>query len=169
MNQAEVAAQLAATPLILRRQLAWLDDELLRWRPEADAWCIKEIIGHLIEADRHAFAARIERMIEAEEPELPPVDIDEMAAARHDDERSLLDLLDELETQRAAYANMVRTLTAEQMARSGRHTKYGRFLVSDFVYEWAYHDGSHLIQLYELLRQHIWPQFSEAMQRALHR
>ena len=53
----QVASLLRSTPSMLRTQLLLLNDEALSWRSAPDDWCIKEIIGHLIETDRDDHAA----------------------------------------------------------------------------------------------------------------
>jgi len=43
-----------------------IDQEVLTWRPAPGEWCVNEVVGHLIEADRQSFMIRIKGMLEAE-------------------------------------------------------------------------------------------------------
>ena len=51
----QIAALLAAMPEILRAEFAALDENILGWHPAPGEWCAKEVLGHIIEADRRGF------------------------------------------------------------------------------------------------------------------
>lgn len=167
LSTTTVADTLLATPALLQALLAPLPAALLLWKADDETWSIHEVIGHLIAVDRVAFADRIEQMMTEEHPNLSLFDVHQLVRERRDQERLSAELLAELTAQRRQYALLVRSLTPEQMARSGYHPKYGDFRVSDFVYEWAYHDHAHVQQIMEILKQTIWPHFSPTMQLAL--
>jgi hypothetical protein len=40
-------------------ELQHLPDEILAWHPAPGEWCVKECLGHIIEADRRGFSHRI--------------------------------------------------------------------------------------------------------------
>ncbi len=63
MNLEQIANILRTTPQTLRQTLAAYENSVAQWRPTPDAWCINEVLGHLIEADKYAFAARIELIL----------------------------------------------------------------------------------------------------------
>ena len=115
----EIGNLLEATPALLRVQLGGLDNAILRWRPAAGEWCIKEVIGHLIETDHIAFMGRVRQMLDADYPTLGGMDVDGIAAARRDDERDLGELLDELTALRAEIGPFVAALSSEELARAG--------------------------------------------------
>ncbi|MEM7133960.1 MAG: DinB family protein [Chloroflexota bacterium] len=163
----EVSTALTSTPTTLRSLLSHLTPEQYRWRPADNEWSINEVIGHLIAADQVAFAGRIQLMLEQEHPTLPRVDVDQLASERQDQQRVLDDLLDELTVGRQKSSQLIRSLTPSQLARTGDYPKYGTFLVSDFVYEWPYHDYAHLQQILTIQQEAIWPHFSPSMQQAL--
>lgn len=167
MNKEQVSQILQATPETVRSLLQGVDPTLHTWRPEADEWSINEIIGHLIECDHHCFSERIRLMLAEEEPEIPAVDVNTLAAQRSDNEESAFVLLDALAEQRITRINYLLSLSDEQMARTGHFKKHGVFRVSDFVYEWAYHDCDHIQQILENVKSAAWPQLSPTMQKAL--
>ena len=169
MNREQVAHTLETTPKMLRTLLTGVDEALHTWRPEADEWSINEIIGHLIDSDSHAFFDRIQLMLDKDEPMLPGVDVNALSAQRTDNEQEAFSLLNDLAEQRTGHASFVRTLSNEQMARTGSYKSYGLFRVSDFVYEWAYHDFDHTQQIMENLKTAAWPRFSDTMKTALSR
>lgn len=167
ISTAVVAETLVATPNVLRTLLAPVPAALHTWRADERSWSINEVIGHLIAVDQVAFANRIVQMVDQAHPTLTVFDVHALAEARQDQQRTVDSLLTELAEGRNEYALLVRSLTPAQMQRTGYHSKYGNFCVSDFVYEWAYHDHAHLQQIMEIMKQAVWPCFGAAMQGAL--
>lgn len=169
MDLFEVASILRATPQTLHALLNGIDQDVLTWRPAPGEWCINEVVGHLIEADRQSFMIRIKGMLEAEHYEIQAVDADEIAAQRRDNERDAFDLIDELERQRETCAELVSALSPEDLERSGEYLPHGEFRIADFIYEWAYHDCDHLQQILNNLKARVWPHMGTIMQCALSR
>ena len=167
MELSQVASILRATPQTLRVLLRDVDQEVLAWRHAPGEWCINEVVGHLIEADRQAFMIRIKGMLAAEHYEIQAVNADEIAAQRRDNERDVFDLIDELERQRKTCAELVLMLSPEDLERSGEYRPHGEFRIADFVYEWAYHDCDHLQQILSNLKARVWPHMGAVMQCAL--
>ncbi len=50
MKLEQIATVLRTTPQTLQQTLAPYDNDVAQWRPTRDAWCINEVLGHLIEA-----------------------------------------------------------------------------------------------------------------------
>lgn len=163
-RMAQVASILEATPQTLAVMLAPIDDVILNWRPAPGEWSVKEIIGHLIETDPHAFAGRIRLMLAEERPALPKWDMLGAVAARQDNERTLPALLDELAAGRPDCAALVRSLQPVDLRRPCTHS-LGELTIGDFVYEWPYHDHSHLAQIASNIRS-FFPQFMGDTMRA---
>lgn len=167
-NLGQVAAVLRTTPHVLQALLLPLDDAVLRWRPAADEWCIKEVVGHLIETDRSAFRNRIRHMIEDADPVLSGLDIHSLVRNRRDAERPAFELLRELASQRVAMAELVTSLTPEALARTAPYPKHNkRFSVADFVYEWPFHDAAHTKQILDLIQLQLVPHMGPAMRAAV--
>jgi hypothetical protein len=169
MELSQVASILRSTPQTLRVLLHDVDRAVLIWRPAPGEWCINEVVGHLIEADRQAFMVRIKGMLKAEHYEIQAVDADEIAAKRRDNEREVFDLIDELARQRETCSELVLGLSPEDIERSGEYPPHGEFRIADFVHEWAFHDCDHLQQILGNLKTRIWPHMGTVMQCALSR
>jgi len=163
----EIGALLEATPALLRVQLTGLDDAILRWRPAPGEWCIKEVIGHLIETDRIAFMGRIRLMIDEDYPTLGGMDVKGVAAARRDDARDLGELLDELTGLRAEIGPIVAALGSEELAHAGSYPKFGELSVQDLVYEWPFHDANHIKQIQDVIQAWALPGMGELMRNAV--
>src|SRR5207248_6149332 len=70
LTPVEVAAALEAAMATLRAELGALPERVLGWHPAAGEWCAKEVVGHLIEAERRGFAGRIRVILGADRPAL---------------------------------------------------------------------------------------------------
>lgn len=90
MKLEQIANILRTTPQTLRQTLAAYDNSVAQWRPTPDAWCINEVLGHLIEADKYAFAARIELILNEDNPTIPPFRAGK-AAKERDGSSSVID------------------------------------------------------------------------------
>ncbi len=167
LTMQEITNLLDAMPDVLNAQLSVLEDDLLAWRPTPDEWCIKEIIGHLIETDRVAFRGRIELLLAEPAPTLGGMDVNAVAVARRDHERPLSELIAELQTERALAVPLVADLTPEALERAGPYPRLGELRVADLVYEWPFHDAAHLMQIQEIIRLRALPGMSEAMRAAV--
>jgi hypothetical protein len=162
----EVAALLPATVALLRAELTTLPERVLAWHPAPGEWCVKEVIGHLIEAERRGFAGRIRIILGADTPALeswePPV----VAAARQDCLKPAAALLDELAALREESASLVGRLIAADLERAGRHPTVGLLRVGDLLQEWVHHDRNHVRQALANVQAYVWPAMGNAQKFA---
>lgn len=158
----EVARLLPATATMLRAELAALPDRVLAWHPAAGEWCVKEVIGHLIEAERRGFAGRIQIILEADTPALESWDPPAVARARGDCARPSAALLDELAALRGDSASLVGRLLAADLERAGRHPTVGLLRVRDLLQEWVHHDRNHVRQALANVQAYVWPSMGNA-------
>jgi uncharacterized damage-inducible protein DinB len=99
---------------------------LVRGLPEAQGghryapgkWSIREVLGHLIDAER-IFAYRALRIARGDTTPLPGFDENMYAETSDADARTLADLADELEHVRLANLALFRSLSDEALARRG--------------------------------------------------
>lgn len=166
-NPRAVANLLRGTPATLTAMLHGLDDGLLSWRPAPGEWCIKEVIGHLLEMDTLAFADRIRLILTEDKPEIPGIDVNRIAAKRHDDQRPLTELMAAFAQERETAVAFLTQLSSDQLTRTGTLPVERHFRAADFVYEWPYHDHAHLRQICGIIQATVWPHMSETMQTAL--
>ncbi len=162
----QVAGILETTPQTLAVMLAPLDEAVLTARPAPNEWSIKEVIGHLVETDIHAFGGRIEWMLAEERPVLPAWDMKGAVAARRDNERALPSLLDELAAGRMQWLPLVRSLEEDSLSRPAVH-RVGELTIGDFLFEWPYHDFNHISQIAGNIRAVYLPLMGELMRRSL--
>jgi DinB superfamily len=157
LTPSEVAACLEAAMTTLRAELGALPERVAAWHPAVGEWCAKEVVGHLIEAERRGFAGRIRIILGAERPALQAWDQTEVARARRDCDRPVATLLDELAGSRRDSAALVRALTAADLERAGQHPKVGLLRVRDLLQEWVHHDRNHIRQALANVQAYVWP------------
>jgi len=92
------------------------EKSLHRYAPEK--WSIKEVLGHLIDAER-IFTYRALRFARNDQTPLPGFDQDPYVAAAHFDQHAWNDLLAEFEHVRRSTILFFRALTSDDMLRSG--------------------------------------------------
>ena len=168
-----IADLLAATTTTVGAELAGLG-AAAGWRPAPGEWSANECVGHLIEAERRGFAGRIRRIVDAaqgDRPHLPPDleawDPPAVAEARRDHLREPRELVDEFVALRAEGVALVRTLTQDDLARSGVHPDVGPLRVDELLGEWVHHDRNHVRQLLAVTQARVWGQMGNARRFSL--
>lgn len=166
LSPAEVAALLPATVVALRAELVSLPERVLAWHPAPGEWCVKDVLGHLIEAERRGFAGRIRIILGADTPALERWDPPAVAAARNDCAKPAAALLDELAALREDSAGLVGRLIAADLERAGRHPTVGLLRVRDLLQEWVHHDRNHVRQALANVQAYVWPAMGNAQKFA---
>lgn len=98
--------------------LGGVAEESAGHRYEPGKWSIKQLVGHIVDAER-IFAYRALAIARGERQPLPGMDQDEYMAGVDFDARTLADLADELANVRRANVLMFRALSADGWARRG--------------------------------------------------
>jgi hypothetical protein len=152
----DVTVFLRKTPVVLRNLLEALPGGAVAWHPRASEWCIKEVVGHLLEEDKRDFVGRIRLILDQDEPRLTVTDQEEVARMRQDCDRNLDNLLDEFSTVRGASVSFISKLKATDLHRSGVHPKIGHLAVTNVLHEWIYHDLNHISQIGANVQSFLW-------------
>ena len=158
----EVAALLRAMGRSIDQELNVLPDEVLSWRPAPGEWCVKECVGHIIEAERRGFNGRIRLLLAESEPTLYGWDQLQVARDRHDPERTASALLAEFDALRADSVALVSELSAADLERGGTHERVGYLRVRDLLHEWVHHDRNHFRQMQANVQAYVWPSMANA-------
>lgn len=161
-----IADLLRSALAMLRAELGALPEAVLTFHPAPGEWCAKEVVGHLIEAERRGFAGRIRILLAGDRPALLAWDQNEVARARRDCERAMADLLRELGQLREDSATLVSGLQPSQLERAGQHPKVGLLRVGDLLQEWVHHDRTHIKQILGNVQAHAWPHMANAQKFA---
>jgi hypothetical protein len=153
----EAAALLQGAAGAMEAELSVLPSAALTHHPAPGEWCVQEVVGHLIEAERRGFAGRIRILLDDDDPALQTWDPDDVARGRRDCERDGVPLLEEFIRLRAQSVVLVAGLRADDLGRSGRHPKVGTLHVQDLLHEWIHHDGNHFRQILANIQSYVWP------------
>ena len=162
LSALDVAALLRATGAQLVSEMGALPDAVLRYHPAAGEWCAKEVLGHLIEAERRGFAGRIRTLLAENRPRFVGWEPADVARERRDCERDARELLVEFEALRDQSADLVAELHPSDLSRAGDHPKVGVLTVSDLLNEWVHHDRNHVRQIHANVQSYVWPHMGNA-------
>jgi hypothetical protein len=162
LTAAEVAQFLRATVTGLAAELAALPPAALAWHPVPGEWCVKEVLGHLIESEPRGFAGRIRIILGGREPQLEGWDQEAVAASRRDCDADIRRLLGELATLRQESVRLVEGLGEADLSRGGHHPQVGYLRVGDLLNEWIHHDRNHVRQILANVQAYVWPHMGNA-------
>jgi hypothetical protein len=133
---------LAAGLVATRELLRFLPEDRLLYRYAEGKWTIKEVLLHVID-DERIYAYRALRFARADATELPGFEQDDYVPVSGANERSVEDLLCELEAVRDATVQLYRGLPDEALTRSGI-ANGNRSSVRALGYHIAGHELHHL-------------------------
>ena len=129
------------------RLLSRIGEKKSRHRYAPGKWSIREVIGHLIDAER-VFTYRALTFARADHTALPGFDENMWASASNADARTLKSLLEELKAVRLATVALFGSFTEEQIARTGIASGH-TVSVRGLLYVTAGHERHH----FKILRE----------------
>lgn len=134
---AALATQIAETLALLRP----LDEERAMFRYAPGKWSVKEVVGHVMDAER-VFTYRALRFARRDQTPLPGFDENLWVPAGAFDRRPLVELLDEFAAVRAATIHLFRSFDAETQRWTG-HANDAVFSVRALAWIAAGHELHH--------------------------
>lgn len=162
-----VAELLRAAASTIHAELSALPAPARTWHPAVGEWCVKEVLGHLIETEKRGFAGRIRIILASGGPKLEGWDQQAVARARKDCDRDWAGLWDEFSRLRTDSVPFVAGLSPEDLARGGHHPKVGFLTVGDLLHEWVHHDRNHIRQMLANVQAVVWPHMGNAQRFSL--
>jgi DinB superfamily len=158
----EVARLLGAINTALIAECEDMRPEMASFHPAEGEWCVKECIGHMLEAERRGFAGRIRLILEEPGRNLKGWDQVAVERARNDCARELSELLMEFAGERSRSIELVQSLLNTDLAKSGEHEAVGTLTVEELLHEWVHHDRNHFRQLQANVQAYVWPSMGSA-------
>jgi hypothetical protein len=162
LSLTEFAQMLRAFPATLLGEVGILPEPVLVWRPGPEEWCVREVVGHLIEVEERGFASRIRALLVEPEPVFTAWDPEAVARERGDAAKGIGELLKTFLELRVASAVLVEQLSVDDLDRAGEHPEVGRLTAGDLLAEWVHHDREHLRQIMANVQAYVWPQLGGA-------
>jgi uncharacterized damage-inducible protein DinB len=114
----EVMARLERQPHELHERLGALSDETARFRYGKGKWSVKEVVGHVSDAER-VLAYRLLRVGRGDRTPLPGFDENAYVAASRADDRWIGHILYEFAAVREGTLHLIRSLSDADLDRSG--------------------------------------------------
>ncbi len=158
----QVAELLRSTATTISAELRAVPAVLAGWHPAPGEWCMKEALGHIIEAERRGFAGRVRILLQHDQPDLATWDQVAIAQQRRDCQREVADLLREFAELRDASVTLVASLSVADLERAGNHPQVGYLRVNDVMQEWVHHDRNHVRQMLANVQSFVWPHMGSA-------
>jgi hypothetical protein len=150
LGNGDALATLEATPGILTRLVASLDDAKLARRPAPTKWSIQEILAHLADVEL-VMGYRIRRILASDGVSIEAYDQNRWAEIGRYDRVPTAESLDRIRVQRGGSMRLLRSLRSEQMQQHGIHSERGKETIVHTTRMWAGHDLNHLRQIEAIL------------------
>jgi DinB superfamily len=153
MTEAELKKHLDAaekSPKEIAAAVSGLSEQILRYKPSPDKWCVLEILGHLADVEI-VYGYRLRQMLADTKPVIAPLDQD--AWARN------LNYLDSPPSELVAFyglgrhhnLRLLRNLKASDLSKSAFHPEMQQEMnVADLVERMGGHGATHLQQIEKL-------------------
>ena len=142
---------------VMAEQLPWLEDRLaghdhvaLRRAEAPGKWSVVEVVQHLADTEL-VYGYRTRVVLSEDRPPLPGFDQDRWARLFRYAEVRPEEALAQLQALRPANLRVWRNLSAEQLARTGRHSERGDESVAQMLRLGAAHDLVHRRQIDRIL------------------
>jgi len=153
MTEAELKKHLDAaekSPKEIAAAVSGLADEVLRYKPSPEKWCVLEILGHLADVEL-VYGYRLRQMLADAKPVIAPLDQDAWARK--------LNYLDSPPSELVAFyglgrhhnLRLLRSLKAPDLSKSAFHPELQREIsVAELVERIGGHGAGHLQQIEKL-------------------
>ena len=146
MNVDEARSRLAVGLEAIECFVAGIGDEEAEYRPSPDAWCVLDVLGHLLHEEGADFRTRLRTVIQDPEGPWPPLDPHAAVEAARRGAPSARALVERFREERAVSLAWLATLDAPDLDRA--HVANERRLrAGDLLVAWVAHDLVHLRQL----------------------
>jgi hypothetical protein len=146
----ELLKGLRGMPVVLRRLVDGLADDVVRRRPEPGEWAIVEVVAHLADTDERTLD-RLRRMAAEDSPELAAYDQAALAEERGYLSMPLERELARFESLRAEHVALLVSLDDAGWARIGRHSEHGPVTVQQLTAHSGGEDMDHLAQIARMI------------------
>lgn len=146
----EVVRFLEETPGHIRRLAAEMALEDLKWKPSVDEFSVVEQVCHLRDLEREGYSARIKKLLTENQPQLPDFDGSRIARERDYNSQAFESSFEEFALARAENVRLMKTLSPDQLNRSGVLEGVGAITLGKLFALMREHDQSHREELREL-------------------
>jgi hypothetical protein len=143
----ELLERLSAMPAWLGDTLGALAPEDAKRRGPAGGFAPVEQCWHLADLEREAFAERLRRLRQEDQPVLADFNGDRAAVERHYLTLSAAEAIAAFAAERARNIALLRRIRPEEWNRSGRQDGVGTVMLCDLPVMMAEHDAAHRAEI----------------------
>lgn len=155
MTPDQLIPELSRNGGVYLSMLGGVRDEMVVWRKEVGAWCLLEIVCHLLDEEREDFRARIRHTLEQPKMPLLPIDPVGWVITRDYIHQDYDKVLDQFLHEREASATWLRSLKNPPWLNYSIHPVYGKISAEKFLCNWLAHDYHHIRQINQLKYQFL--------------
>jgi hypothetical protein len=145
----QITTRMEESAAAIRAVVAGITEEQACWKPDAETWSVREVMGHLWDEERLDFRVRIDYTLHRPDETWPPIDPTGWVTERQYNERDLADSLAGFLEARAESLAWLRGLQAPDWAATYQ-APWGAISAGDLLAAWVAHDLLHLRQIVEL-------------------
>ncbi len=146
----EVVRFLEEMPGYIRQVAAEMALQDLKWKPSVDAFSVVEQVCHLRDLEREGYSARIKKLLAEPQPILPDFDGSRIARERNYNSQDFESAFQEFALARAENVRVMKTLSPDQLNRSGVLEGVGAITLEKLFRLMREHDQSHRKELSDL-------------------
>lgn len=139
---------------------------IVTWRKEEGAWCLLEIVCHLLDEEREDFRARLQHTLEKPGEPLTPIDPAGWVAHRGYLQRDYQQVLDQFLQERGKSISWLRSLGDTHWQNTSLHPEYGEISAKKFLCNWLAHDYHHIRQINQIQYHYLKSQTGEDLSYA---
>jgi hypothetical protein len=140
----------AASPKQIAMAVAGLPENVLRFKPAPDKWCIVEVLGHLSDIEI-VYGYRLRQMLADEKPVIAPMDQNAWARNLGYMQSSVPEMLAAYGLNRHNNLQLLRRIKPEDLQKSAFHPELNRpVTVAELVQKISEHGADHLKQIENL-------------------
>ncbi|WP_026695550.1 DinB family protein [Peribacillus kribbensis] len=150
----EAAEVLERTPGTLERLLSGLSAGWLESNEGEDTWNAREVVNHLIEAEKTNWLPRLNCILaEGVKKAFPP--FDRFSHLRNRDEREMKQILDEFTLIRQQNIQTLLDLERQglDLEKTGIHPEFGTVKARELLSAWVVHDLTHISQIVRIMAE----------------
>jgi hypothetical protein len=153
MTDSELRKHLDAaekSPKEIAAAVSGLSEQILRYKPSPDKWCVLEILGHLADVEI-VYGYRLRQMLADTKPVIAPLDQDAWARNLNYLDSPPSELVEFYGLGRHHNLRLLRNLKASDLSKSAFHPEMRREMtVADLVERMGGHGAAHLQQIEKL-------------------
>jgi hypothetical protein len=146
---ADLIARYRAGHGVLLAALDGLTPEALDWRPDPEAWNVRDVVHHLEDAEMTG-AVRLRRLLTEDSPFLPAFDEEVYRRRLAYAARPIQPALDAIRAAHETTAELLDRLTADDWRRAGTHSEEGPYSLLRWLAFHATHTHDHAAQIRQL-------------------